>query len=525
MARPTAFPRWATGGTAVIAAPTSTEQDVGHIPQTILTAQLANWLQNLVYQWLVYLDGDRPALTTTTAPAQVTATTVATIGTDAGAAHADHVHALPTAAPTALAIGSAQAIGTSASVARADHVHAMPAAAAPVQLTANLANGAGAATTFARADHAHDIPTAAPAALIIGSTQVLGTSASFARADHVHAMPPAGTPVIVVPGATASSGVAASFARSDHAHPLANFGIAAGTFCEGNDARLLVNPAVNGFRLAPTTDDSIPADGAFTAVNFAPVGGDLIALYTGSAWVLRSASGVSYTLAGHTAGTPFDVFASWSGSVVVLEAVNWTSATVRAVALAKQNGVWVKSGDATRRYLGSVRPRSATTYRVQRFNAVSTGSVGIDYFNENLRKQTAIQLTDTVANQAYSTATWRQWAASANAQIDTIAGLPGDPVSITAMASANTSNTTTTISFPLIGIGVNNATPVGARTMEGISRIASAPFDMSTISAAIAVNSTLGVTAYWWLQYGSGNVEFFGINGPAQSGMMALVSY
>jgi hypothetical protein len=448
----------------VIAEPLESEKDVGHIPQTILTAQLANWLQNLVYQWLDYLDGDRAALTTTTTPGQVTATAVAAIGTDTKAAHADHVHALPTAAPNALAIGSAQAIGTSASV---------------------------------------------------------------ARADHVHGMPSGGTPGSVTPGATAASGSSALFARSDHTHGIAAFGIAAGTFCEGNDARLLVNPAVNGFRLAPTTDDSIPADGAFTAVNLAPVAGDLIALYTGSAWVLRAASGVSYTLAGHTAGIPFDMFAAWNGTTVVLEAVNWTSATSRtpAVALAKQNGVWCKSGDTTRRYLGTVRPRSATTYRVQRFNAVSTGSVGIDYFNENLRKQTAIQLTDTVANQAYSTATWRQWAASANAQIDTVAGLPGDPVSITAMASANTSNTTTTISFPLIGIGVNNATPVGARTMEGISRIASAPFDMSTISAAVAVNSTLGVTAYWWLQYGSGNVEFFGINGPAQSGMMALVSY
>jgi hypothetical protein len=320
------------------------------------------------------------------------------------------------------------------------------------------------------------------------------------------------------PSVAGAPGVNSLLSRDDHSHPQ---GV--------QQAQGTLAAAINGFRLAPTADDSIPADGSFSTVYLAPVTGDQIGLYDIAlgTWRLFTPAALSYTLAGRTAGLPFDLFAYQVAGVVSLEAVNWTQPTpgVRATGIVKQNGIWVKSGDVSRRYLGTVRPRSATTYRVQRFNAVSTGSVGIDYFNENLRKQTAIQLTDTVANQAYSSTVWRQWAASANAQIDTITGLPGDPVSITAMASANTSNTTTTISFPLIGIGINNATPVGARTMEGISRVASAPFDMATISASLAVNSTLGVTAYWWLQYGSGNVEFFGINGPAQSGMMALVSY
>ena len=270
MARPTKLPRWATGGSAVIAEPSEPEKDAGHLPQTILTAQLANWLSNLVYQWIVYLDGDRPPLTTTTAPAQVTATTVATIGTDAGAAHADHVHALPTAAPAALAIGSTVVTGVSASLARADHVHAMPAAAAPapltiggtvvtgvsaslaradhvhamptaaapVQLTATLANGAGSSSSLARADHAHDVFTSAPSALAIGSTQVTGTSAGLARADHVHAMPAAAAPSAIVVGGSSVSGVAATLSRSDHVPPIAAFGAASGTFCEGSDVRL-----------------------------------------------------------------------------------------------------------------------------------------------------------------------------------------------------------------------------------------------------------------------------------------------
>jgi hypothetical protein len=151
--------------------------------------------------------------------------------------------------------------------------------------------------------------------------------------------------------------------------------------------------------------------------------------------------------------------------------------------------------------------------------------VGIDYWNVNLKQQTALALADTGGNTAYVTPSFRQWGANTNAQIEAIAGLSGDPVSINAIGTANTSNSTTTLSFPGIGIGIGNATPVGGRNMEGIARIATAPFDMATLAASLATNAPLGVMAYWWLQYGSGGVEFFGVSGPAQSGMMALVTY
>lgn len=54
--RPAALPRWATGGGALITAPSSGAQDSGHAPDTALTAQLLNWQQNLTYQWLAFLD-------------------------------------------------------------------------------------------------------------------------------------------------------------------------------------------------------------------------------------------------------------------------------------------------------------------------------------------------------------------------------------------------------------------------------------------------------------------------------------
>jgi hypothetical protein len=500
MARPSAFPRWATGGTAAIAAPSSPEQDVGHIPQTILTAQLANWLQNLVYQWLVYLDGATP--TTTTAPSAVTATTVATIGTDAGAAHADHVHSLPTAAPSALTIGGTVVTGTSASLARADHVHAMPAAAAPVQITATAANSAGVATTFARSDHTHDVSTAAPSALTIGGTVVTGTSASLARADHIHAMPAAAVASALAIGGASSAGSASTFARSDHVHALTSFGISAGQICEGNDPRIAVLPSTNGFRLAPTVDDAIPADGsAFTTVYLAPITSDQIAIYNGSSWVVRSASGVSYVLAGRTTDLPFDIFAFWTGAVVSLEVLNWTSGTARATAIARQNGVWTKSGDATRRYLGTVRPRSATTFAIRRTPNWSTGTAAIDIWNVDNRKQTNAVIQSPGSDWTYSTATYRQANATAAAQIDTIAGLAGDCASLVLLATVS-------------------STGVGAGDKAGIAISGPLTSSQTYLRVFATVNATvgtvqltafshdqvpLGIGAFKWLEKGTGS--------------------
>lgn len=78
MARPDKFPRWATGDDATIEEPSEAAKDLGHVPHTVLTARLANWLQKLVYDWLVYIDGQLDgatagALQTTGDPVDVAA--------------------------------------------------------------------------------------------------------------------------------------------------------------------------------------------------------------------------------------------------------------------------------------------------------------------------------------------------------------------------------------------------------------------------------------------------------------------
>lgn len=81
-----------------------------------------------------------------------------------------------------------------------------------------------------------NLATAAPAASFPGGA-VTGTSTDLARKDHGHDVTVA-TPIALTVGGSNSAGTASSVSRSDHAHALPAFGTGAGTFAQGNDARL-----------------------------------------------------------------------------------------------------------------------------------------------------------------------------------------------------------------------------------------------------------------------------------------------
>ncbi len=55
MAKPTSLPRWADVGGDIVE-PASGKKDTGWIEDEIPPAQYFNWLENLTYQWLVWLD-------------------------------------------------------------------------------------------------------------------------------------------------------------------------------------------------------------------------------------------------------------------------------------------------------------------------------------------------------------------------------------------------------------------------------------------------------------------------------------
>lgn len=122
-------------------------------------------------------------------------------------------------------------------------------------------------------------------------------------------------------------------------------------------------PSTMDFRLTLTT--AVPVTTAdVTGANTiycTPYKGNQIGLFDGTNWNIRTSAQFSLELVGLTSGKPYDVFCYDDAGTPKLEFLVWTNDTTRATALAYQDGILVKSGATTRRYLGTFYTTGTTT--------------------------------------------------------------------------------------------------------------------------------------------------------------------
>jgi hypothetical protein len=183
---------------------------------------------------------------------------------------------------------------------------------------------------------------------------------------------------------------------------------------------------------------------ARTTIYFTPYKGNQVALYNGTKWFLHTLTQISTTPAG-TTNQMYDLFITSSAT---LEQVAWTNDTTRATALTTQNGVYVKSGDATRRYLGSYR----TTGSSGQTEDSAAKRYLWNYYNRVVRKLKVVEGTDT---WTYTIASWRQANNSTANQVDAVIGVVEDVVEIFVSATVGTNNAGVSMR---VGIGVDSAT-------------------------------------------------------------------
>lgn len=123
---------------------------------------------------------------------------------------------------------------------------------------------------------------------------------------------------------------------------------------------LHASPDLQGCRLSATSEPIAGSDTtSATSIFFCPYTSARISLWDGTHWVERQVgngiSAISLALSALTNNTNYDVYAAWSAPSVILELVPWTNDITRSVALTAQDGVFVKTGDFTRRYVGTIR--------------------------------------------------------------------------------------------------------------------------------------------------------------------------
>lgn len=219
---------------------------------------------------------------------------------------------------------------------------------------------------------------------------------------------------------------------------------------------------------------SVTNQTAKTTVYFTPYVGSKIALYDGaSAWNVRTFTEISVAVPSNTS-TPFDVFCYDNSGTPALEALAWTNDTTRATALVYQNGVLVKSGATTRRYLGTCR----TTTVSGQCEDSDTKRFVWNMYNRVFRGLfTCPGYVDDNTATSYLTVgtSWAEANGGTGSRISWVLGQSGVPellFSVLAQAAAS--------SYALAGVGIDS---VSQSIVSAVSPVAGA------LTASVAVNN------------------------------------
>lgn len=255
---------------------------------------------------------------------------------------------------------------------------------------------------------------------------------------------------------------------------------------------------------------------AATTVYFTPYNGNEIALYDGTAWAIFRFAELSLSLGTDAADTNYDVFAYNNAGVVAIERLAWTSASARASPLALQDGVYVKSGTTTRRYLG--------TYR-------TTGTIGQTedstlkrfVWNQYNRAPRSLAVRESTDSWTYTLATFRQANNSTANQVAFVIGNSEVRLDLRLVAMATNSVGATGVA---VAIGEDSTTAAMPGSLMQNATAQSGIY--GTASAHVSRMIDLGYHYYTWLEFSaaSGTTTWYGDSGAPtnlQTGMAGFI--
>lgn len=255
---------------------------------------------------------------------------------------------------------------------------------------------------------------------------------------------------------------------------------------------------------------------AATTIYFTPYTGNRVALFDGTNWALYALTERSLALGTLTASLPYDVFLFNNAGTLTLELLAWSSGTARATALVAQDGVLVKTGATTRRYLGTIRTTSTTTTEDSYLNRLVW-----NYYNRVRRPARVLESTGT---WTYTTASFQQANAAAGNQIAVVVGVA--EVLFEGLVQGNARNSSINVTMT-VAIGENSTTAqaTGCLLQPGTSQVAN---EYIGASASLRTMPAIGYTTYTWLEKSdaTGTTTWAGTAGVAtqiQSGLTGSI--
>jgi len=264
----------------------------------------------------------------------------------------------------------------------------------------------------------------------------------------------------------------------------------------------LMDPILCGGRLTVTTGEpvSVLDYAAATYLYFTPYIHNRISLYVKDyGWRVYTFGEISVDFSAYPANTQYDVFIYDDAGTLKLQTVQWSSGSLRAVNLVRQDGVWVKSGAPEYRYLGSVRTNSA--------GAALADTDHFRYvFNAFNRVERILKVSDNTNSWTYTSAAWRplrnDWTGNV---VRMCIGLNECLVSFQAHVYASNSGGNP------IGVGVSdNSNTNIAQLLMGNHNLG-ATYNMQWYGASLKFYPGVGYQQVYPIEYsGGGTTTFYG---------------
>ena len=214
-----------------------------------------------------------------------------------------------------------------------------------------------------------------------------------------------------------------------------------------------VSPAVCHGRL--TLESGVPVStsnqAAKTTLYFTPFMGNLIGLYNGTdTWTVYAFTEKSLDISGYTANKNYDIWMYDNAGTPALDSTIWTNDTTRATALTTQDGIYVKTGATTRRYLGTIRITGTTGQCEYSTTGTAPKLFVWNYYNRINRTMAVAETTSHTYNGAA-----RKWNNSdTNNLLQYVIGVIEDDASVVQIAARLNAGAAGT--YAVVGLFVNN---------------------------------------------------------------------
>lgn len=252
---------------------------------------------------------------------------------------------------------------------------------------------------------------------------------------------------------------------------------------------------------------------------YTPFATDYVRLYDGTRVREYTFTERSLALSGLTSGKNYDVFLYDNAGTLTLElSAAWTTDTARADTLAWQAGVgYVKSGTATRLWLGTIRTTGTTT--TEDSGAPAAGTTPKRFvWNAYNRVPRTLRALEDATSWTYSTNSWRSANNDATNRVEFVVGLAGVAVDCLLVTQAYAGTA-----------GPNGGCAVGLDSTSTPASLWTEQYGDSVQSMAATYRGYPGLGYHYlqWIErsFSGTSVTFYGVNtsSTCQSGLTAVL--